>query len=176
MNKFQDLYNFVDRAIKSRKYPEATAMSLRAALKLYESELSDDEKASLERFEKDFEQITRSVFSKNADRFSSSSLATYKSRTQKVLTDFAKYGDPIKMNSWTPKIIHRAKKVPSIAADSPQQNQSISLESDEIPRGNTHKIELALRPDTKFIIVVPRDISESEATTLKAILDSLVQK
>lgn len=177
MNKFQDLYSFIDRATKSRKYPEATAMSLRAALKLYESELNDEEKSSLDKFKENLEQITRSVFSKNADRFSSSSLTTYKSRTQKVLTDFAKYGDPLKMNSWSPKVIIRNKKAGSDATPSTSKNANIiPPEEDEIVPQNMHKIELALRENVKVVIIIPRDLKEEENTTIKTILDSLAIK
>lgn len=115
MTGFQELYSFVDRAMRNRKYPEATAQALRAALKLYDAELSDEEKASLEKVKKDFEQITRSVFGKNATKFSASSLTTYKSRVQKVFADYEKYGDPAQMNSWSPKVIVRGKKSERVA-------------------------------------------------------------
>lgn len=110
MTKFQDLYDFIDRAKRNRKYPEATAYSLRAAINLYDTELSDEEKSSLEKVKKDFEQITQSVFSKNASRFNASSLTTYKSRVLKVFADYEKYGDPAKMSNWTPKVITRTKR------------------------------------------------------------------
>ncbi len=110
MANFQELYDFVDRAKRNRKYPEATAHSLRAALKLYDTELNNEERASLTKVRADFEQITRSVFNKNSVKFTTGSLATYKSRVQKVLADYEKYGDPTKMNSWSPKVINRTKK------------------------------------------------------------------
>lgn len=110
MTKFQELYDFVDRAKRNRKYPETTAHSLRAALKLYDAALNEEEKDSLDKVKGDFEQITRSVFNKNAEKFTASSLTTYKSRVQKVFADYEKYGDPTKMNNWTPKVIHRIKK------------------------------------------------------------------
>jgi|SRR3989338_7171482 len=110
MTNYQALYEFIDRATKSRKYPEATAQTLRAALKVYDSELNDDERAAIAKFKENFEQITRSVFTKNSTKFTASSLTTYKSRVQKVLADYDKYGDPTKMNSWSPKVIMRPKR------------------------------------------------------------------
>jgi hypothetical protein len=110
MSSYQELYDFVDRAKRNRKYPEATAQSLRAALKVYDAELSDEERASIAKVKGDFEQITRSVFNKNASKFTASSLATYKSRVLKVFTDFEKYADPAKMNNWMPRVINRARK------------------------------------------------------------------
>lgn len=110
MGNFQSLYDFIDRAIKSRKYPENTGMSLKSALKLFEAELNEEENNSVDEFSKHLEQIYQSVFSKNKN-FSAASLATYKSRVGKVLADYKKYGmDPIKMVSWLPKIIKRSKK------------------------------------------------------------------
>lgn len=177
MTKFQDLYEFIDNATRSRKYPEATAQTLRAALKLYEAELNDEERKSVEKFKENFEQITRSVFSKNASRFSASSLATYKSRAQKVLADFDKYSDPLKMNSWSPKVIMRTKKAAPRAIPGSSKNEvTPAPEKDEPLPGNMHKIELALREDAKVVIIIPRDLKAQEAATIKAIIDSLAAK
>lgn len=110
MKKIQDLYEFIDRAVKSRKYPDNTGMALKTALKLFEAVLNEDERNSIDVFSKNIEQIYQNVFSKNKD-FSASSLATYKSRVTKVLSDYEKYGvDPTKMAGWSPKIVIRSKK------------------------------------------------------------------
>lgn len=108
--EFKELYDFIDRAVKSRKYPENTGMALKTSLKLFEAELNDEEKGSISEFSKNLNSIYQSVFAKNKN-FSASSLATYKSRVSKVLSDYEKYGiDPTKMANWSPKIITRAKK------------------------------------------------------------------
>lgn len=176
MNNFKELYDFIDRAVKSRKYPESTAQTLRAALKLYEAQLNEEESNSIDKFKENFEPITSTVFSKNANKFSASSLATYRSRTQKVLADFERYGDPQKMNSWSPKIIKpvvRGKKVNSEQSTGDNQSNMIEASiSQKVPE-NMHKIELALRSDAKFVVIVPRDITKAEAATMKAIIDSL---
>src|SRR3989344_23344 len=110
MKKIQDLYDFIDRAIKSRKYPKNTGMALKSALKLFEAGLNEEERGSIDEFKKNLEQIYQSVFSKHKD-FSAASLATYKSRVIKALSDYEKYGiDPTKMANWSPKIIRRSKK------------------------------------------------------------------
>lgn len=110
MKKFKDLYDFIDRAIKSRKYPENTGISLKTALKLFENELKEQELNSIDEFRKNIDQIYQSVFVKNKN-FSAGSLATYKSRVIKTLNDYEKYGvDATKMANWTPKIITRSKK------------------------------------------------------------------
>ena len=176
-NNFQALYDFIDRATKSRKYPENTAKALRAALKLYEPILNEDELNSLEKFTENFEQITSSMFNKNANRFSASSLPAYKSRAQKVLNDYSKYADPAKMSNWSPKKISRSVKVKKVDTENLTNIDKAPLFAhntlESIPE-NMHKIELALRSDTKFIVIVPRDINKNEAKTLKTIIDSLV--
>ena len=89
MNKtIKDLYAFINRAERSRKYPPATAMSLKASLRLFEAELNEDEKNSIDLFEKNFDQIYHSVTVKNGTSMSSNSLVTYKSRVKKVLKHF----------------------------------------------------------------------------------------
>lgn len=108
---FKDLYEFVNSAVKSRKYPESTAQTLRAALKLYEQELNEEEQGSIDSFRKNIDQIAQAVFGKNKLKFSATSLATYKSRVLKVVNDYEKYGtDPTKMASWSPKLVARAKR------------------------------------------------------------------
>jgi hypothetical protein len=177
MAKYKDLFDFIDRAVKSRKYPDATARTLKASLKLYEAVLNDEELNSLDKFKENFEPITANVFNKNANSFSASSLTTYKSRAQKVLADFEKYGDPTKMNSWSPKTILRTKKSVSPNESSKNNKQIFNSEEGVAPEKtpeDMHKIQLALRPDTKFIVIVPRDIKKNEAATMKAIIDSLV--
>ena len=179
MNKFQDLYNFIDRAVKNRKYVENTSQTLKAALNLYRSELNEDEQNSLEIFEKKFEEISQSVFSKNQNRFNASSLASYKSRTMKVLKDFQRYGaDPIKMNNWVVRSRKNnfSKKSVKDNKVSSIDGKDSSVAGDPSNSISMHRIELSLRPDAKFVLIVPRDITVSESETIKTILGSLVHK
>jgi hypothetical protein len=107
---FHQLYDFIDRAVKSRKYPANTGGALKTALNLFEKELNDEEKDSIETFKNNLDAIYNSVFQHNKD-FSATSLATYKSRVVKVLGDFEKYGTgPSKMANWSPKVITRSKR------------------------------------------------------------------
>ena len=180
MTKFQELSEFVTRAEKNRKYPPGTAQSLRAALKLFESELNPDEQASVETVKKNFAQITQSVFKKNANHITASSLASYKSRVLKAIADFDRYNDPVKMNSWVPKVIARTirpkTKKPTGASSSTDEDPTQEQEGSDDMGGGTemHRIELSLRPDVKALIKVPHDLTEKEATRVKALIDSLV--
>jgi hypothetical protein len=175
---FQDLFEFIDRAVKSRKYPENTARGLKASLKLFEPVLNEEELQSLDVFEKNLDQIYHSVTLKNGKNFNASSLAVYKSRIIKIINDYKKYGlDPTKMASWTPKTITRSSRKKD-SSSSPSTDDLPETSPSPISTNEMHKIELSLRPDSnkKFIIIVPRDITLVENSTIKAILDSLTLK
>lgn len=175
MPSIKDLNDFIDKAERSRKYPTSSAQGLKAAVKLFDTELNDEERASLDLFEQNIDQIYQSVFNKNKN-LTVSSLATYKSRVLKAISDYKKYGtDATKMSNWQPKVVTRAKRSESKRDEVPTTNDApVGLQNNElaVPDGMT-KLELALRPDMKFVLVVPYDLRASEVVTIKAILDSL---
>ena len=175
MASIKDLNDFIDKAERSRKYPTSTAKGIKAAVRLFDAELNDEERGSLELFEQNIDQIYQSVFGKNKS-LTVSSLATYKSRVLKAISDYKKYGvDATKMSNWQPKVVARAKKPEVKHDDVPMASDaSNGVQNNElvVPDGMT-KLELALRPDTKFILIVPHDIRTSEVATLNAILTSL---
>ena len=173
----QDLYDFIDTATRNRKYPISTAQGLRAALKLFDGELSDEERKSVDSIKGNIEQIYQSVFAKNKN-FTAASLATYKSRMLKVINDYEKYGtDPTKMSSWNPKVITRSKRS---ARDTNTRSEGIDVQdsspdvAQDVIANNMHKIELALRADTKFVLILPRDLKQTEVDVLNNLLTSLV--
>lgn len=174
----KDLYDFIDTALRNRKYPPNTAQGYKAALRVFEAELNDEEKASVQKTLENIDQINNLIFSKN--KISAGSLATYKSRLVKVVADYEKYGtDATKMANWSPKVIApRVKRVKNgLNNSSPTSIQSEpDVDTGVAVSTNMHKIELALRPDAKFILVVPRDLKTTEVTTLQAILTSLINE
>lgn len=128
MAQFQALSTFIDSAVRSRKYPEGTGVALKVALNLFESELNEEERESLDVFKGNFDQIYRSVCQKNSTRFSMGSLATYKSRIQRVLQDYDKYGiDPTKMANWSPKAraVRRKSSSVKLENNTPAANQNM---------------------------------------------------
>jgi|SRR3989344_283233 len=170
--KIETLYDFLERAVKSKKYLENTAISLKTALKLFEKELSEEERNSVDEFKKNIDHIYSRVFSNNKN-FSAGSLATYKSRVLKVVNDYQKYGiDPTKMANWSPKITIRSKRKLSSAYNEDQGIQ-IAKEGANITQVGMNRIELSLRPDSKCVIVVPMDMTSTECLKIKAVLDSL---
>lgn len=177
MANFQDIYDFIDRAVKNRNYPSNTALGLKAALRLFEEEINDEERASHDKFKTNIDKIYKNISIKNKN-VTASSLSTYKSRVMKVLNDFEKYGiDPTKMANWSTKITVRPKKVTNKVSsqDTPLHDNLLSVSAPS-HSNNVHRIELSLRPDTKFVILVPMDIKKSECDILKGMLDSLCIK
>jgi len=133
MKKYQDLYEFIDRAEKSRKYTSERATVLKSALRLFEKELNDEELNSFEKFKDNVDEIYRNVVSKNKN-FSASSLATYKSRISTVINDFERYGvDPVKMVSWQQKV----KKTKMATGNNPTTNNPLILPLNNNLQDNT---------------------------------------
>ena len=174
MNKFNDLYDFIDFAKGNRKYPGNTANGLKSALKVFEKELNLDELNSINLIEDNIEEIFINVVSKNKDK-NIGSLNTYKARILKVINDYQKYGiDPSKIQGWATKS-HKnisAKPIKKDIPDKEEDKNQITL-SDHT---NTpvHKIELSLRNNMKSIILVPKDVTAKEIKMIKTILDSLI--
>ena len=173
MNQFNDLYPFIDRAVKDRKYALNTANGHKAALKLFEKELNAEEKGSLGSIEENIDPIYQNACRNNSN-ISSESLDTYRVRFLKVIKDYKKYGaDPTRMKDWKPRIW--ASKPLSEKKDFSDKNEDTSLStlSDTI-NSPVHKVELTLRPGKRFIVSVPNDITKNEAEILTNLINSLV--
>lgn len=172
----KDLITFIDTATRNRKYMPNTAHGLKAAVRLFQGELNEEELASLDLVKKNIEQIYQGIFSKNS-KFTAASLTTYKWRMLKVIDDYENYGtDATKMSNWAPKVIKRGKRSSEKSALKPDSGSKTTDQDDykEVIPSNMHKIELALRADAKFVLVIPRDLRKSEVTTLNAVLTSLI--
>jgi len=174
MNKFSDLYDFIDFAKGNRKYPDNTANGLVSALKIFEKELNLDELNSVDLVEDNIEEIFINVVTKNKDK-NIGSLNTYKARVLKVINDYQKYGiNPSKIQGWATKahkIVTHKQGVKDITDNETDKIQT-PLSSDA--NTHVHKIELSLRENFKTIILIPKDISQKEVKMIKGVLDSLV--
>jgi len=172
MNKFKDLYDFIDFAKGNRKYPENTANGLRSALKIFEKELNIDELNSVDLIEDSIEEIFINVVSGNKDK-NIGSLNTYKARMLKVIKDYQKYGtNPSKIQGWNAKT--HAPINHKIAKQDTTDNKTDKIQTELSDYTNTpvHKIELSFKTG-QSIIVVPKNITPSEIKIIKGVLDSL---
>lgn len=172
--KIANLYEFVDRAVKNRNYPPNTAAGLKAALKRFEEQANEVEKASIETFREHLDQIYREVVTKNKN-FTADSLAVYKSRVIKLLSDYQKYGvDPTKMASWPVKTTPRH---PKNDRHTQRHAKSHSSQENEIEMMlGTQKIEHPIRSGAKVVIFLPSDVTKTDIEKIKKLLDLVETK
>ncbi len=174
MNKFKDLYEFIDFAKGNRKYPENTANGLKSALKIFEKELNLDELGSVDLVEDNIEEIFINVVGKHKDK-SIGSLNTYKARLLKVINDYQKYGiNPSKIQGWSTKMYKATNNKPIKKTNLDKEKDRIQIDLSDHTNTPVHKIELSLRDNLKSIISIPKDISAKEVKMIKNILDSLI--
>ena len=171
MDKFADLYNFIDFAKANRKYADNTANNLKSALKIFEKELNEEELKSIDMVEDSIGEIFRSLVITHKDK-SIVSLNTYKARLLKVIKDYKKYGaEPGKLQHWVAKTRNSTPLL--IKKDKPDKNKIKLSNPIDTPVDNCHKIELSLEHG-RAQILIPKDITDKDAKTMKGILDSLV--
>lgn len=170
----RQLSEFIDTAERNRKYPTGTAIGRRAALRLFEQELNEEEKESLDTLKSNLEQIYQNVFNKNKSKMSAESLVTYKQRVEKLIEDYERYGaDPTKLAAWNRPT--RKSKSSALQTNN-QKNPGVSVPDEEtrlekeVPLS---RFELPLRTGVKAIIIVPSDIKTNEVNTLKKYIDFL---
>lgn len=185
MNKFSDLYDFIDLAFANRKYTQSVANNLKSTLKIFGKELNEQELGSMSMIEDNIEEIFRSVATANKDK-SMGSLNTYKTRLLRVINDYKRYGaNPAKIQSWQT----RQKQSTGVFNQQDKKDKHLSLPKHSpveycacLPAGrenshnaNCHKIDLALANGSHATLIIPTNISQKEISTLKSLLDSLAK-
>jgi len=170
------LKEFIDSAQRSRKYPDNTAAALRVALRLFESELNDEEKTSVEKLRDNLDSIYHSVYEKNKTKYSAGSLDAYRKRVSKLIKDYLNYGtDPAKMNSWSPPVRRPSVSRRSRSTNAPGTNKQEKDESSDelatVATPGTTRIDWPLSGEgRKAVLVLPLDLSKDEAETIKKLI------
>ena len=146
---------------------------MKAALRLFGLELNEDELQSLDLFKSRFNDIYQSVVQKNKDNVTINSLETYKSRLQRLISDYEKFGiDPSKMANWNPphRVRIKKEKVKQIIV-----SHSVPL-VEENPTPNTmNTAELtSFRPSKNIFISYPLNFTLEEAKSIKSFADYLI--
>ena len=173
MEKFTNLYDFIDFAKANRKYADNTANNFKSALKIFEKELNAEELKSIDMVEDSIGEIFRSLVIANKDK-SIVSLNTYKVRLLKVIKDYKKYGaEPSKIQHWVVKT--RKSTPPLIKKDKIDKKNIILSNSINTPVDNLHKIDLSFNCG-RIQISIPKNISVKEIEIIKNVLDSLIIK
>lgn len=177
MANTEDLIQFVNIAEKNRIYPRGTADGYRAAIKLFDEVLNEEERESLTIITERLAKIYQEVIIKNQNRIKIQTLATYKSRMIKLIEDYNQFGQNAeKMANWTRPVKNR-KRHSSGIAPAPIGQESPNQNFVPLPSVKMNRIELVLRPeiDTKALILLPFDLKNSEATLIKSLVDALIQ-
>lgn len=168
----KNLMGFIDAAEKSRKYPGNTASARRSAVRLFEHELNEQEKTSLDILKKNIDQIYANVFNKNKSNMTVASLETYKNRFIALIKEYEKYGvNPTMMANWNRPVRKRSAKndkVKNINAPA-----DIEVKENEYKEVEISRFELPLRPGVKAIILVPSDVTKEEVNKVRKYIDFL---
>lgn len=192
MNNIELLQDFIKRAERNYKYKPNTAAGLAAGVKLFGTVMTDEE-LSRGTFPSDLlDEITQRVHVKFGNRYSVDSLQTYKSRVNRVLTDFKKYGaDARSMASWNPLTTQRRrsgskqnKPVKTAQAHTNEEPGTQALATDanrthtQSPLGATAgnkvaDLHLPLANDRTIVVYYPTDLTEDEASKIGAVLKSI---
>lgn len=173
MNVIEELNKFLDIAVKNRKYSINTAYAIRAALNLFGQELNEDELNSYEVFKDRFDSIYESISRKNGSKFTASSLQTYRSRMEKVMSDYEQYGTDVnKLASWNPPIrsknlLAKVKKAPDVP-DSNDSDNSDSGSSNKSVFDGLDKREISTKQNSKIYIMYPPDYTYEDADEIEA--------
>ena len=172
------LLGFVDTAARNRHYAPNTAAGFRAALRLFESDLNEAERSSVAQFSENLDHIYRQVLNRNLQNISVASAETYYRRIKNLLNDYGKYGvDPAKMAEWNrpPRKIRLKEFGPEISTNysAPKNPPAGSvLTSHETP---VTRLDIALRPGAKALVVLPADLTKEDAAVIKALVDASVR-
>lgn len=178
MSNIQDLYDFIEQAKGDRNYAPNTALGRRAALQLYEKQLTEEEKASTDVLHERLDRIAQVVDSKNKN-FKTSTLIVYKKRMKNLLEDYKKYGqDSVARASWRGGRNTGSKLKRSIELKSDKATESNIVIKDEVTapifRESLHDLNVQLRPGLRITLTLPYDLKPKEADRLKMYIDASV--
>ncbi|MCX6721150.1 MAG: hypothetical protein NT026_00905 [Candidatus Staskawiczbacteria bacterium] len=162
MNTFKDLYEFINLAKNNRKYAASTANNLKSAVKIFEKELTSNERDSIDIVEQNIEEIFVNVINKNKDK-NINSLGAYKARLLKVIEDYKRYGkNPSRMQNWIARHRH---STPMVKNQDKQDKNKINLSAHTPnPVDNEGRIEITVQANSRIVILLSKNPSKKEIT------------
>ena len=176
MSAVSDLRDFIAAAEKNRKYAPGTAVGRKAALSLFDKELNENERESIDLIEQHLPQIYSSVFQKNKTKMAASSLQTYRKRMEALLREYKQFADPAEFDSWNPatrKTSARAKRDASKAVRStPPEEERLSTVNLS-PGSGVERFEIVIGDGRKGVLIFPSDRTEKDVAKLQKLVDFL---
>lgn len=188
------LIEFIDKAVRNYKYGKPTGAALKSAVRVFSEVLQDDEKNSLELFEKRVDDIVNRIDIKFPKKYSAESLMVYKSRVLRAINDYRAYGrDAQAMAGWSPK---QKRPTTSAAKKTGHSKTTIVRDADHIIEGvevrsfpgtlpmlvpsqsdgqgvKMENIDLPLQGGRGITIYYPADLSVNEAEKVASILKGI---
>lgn len=186
MNLTEKLQDFIKRAVRNYKYKPNTANALSSAVKLFATVMTEDE-LSQDSFPIDkLDEIGERIHTKFVNKYSVDSLQTYKSRINRVATDFKQYGaDAKSMASWNPLTKQRknngkpktgTKSAPTMPKNKPTPYET-GTQPDNTPgipeTPGLQDIRLPLTNNRNVVVYYPMDLSEAEAEKIGTVLKGI---
>lgn len=188
MNSLETLQDFIKRAERNYKYKPNTAAALANTLKLFAGVMTEDELSDGNFPSAKLDEIAERIHVKHPDKYSVDSLLTYKSRINRVVRDFEKYGSDAKsMASWNPLTKQRSrglvpksmsakkaqsKTVSDSTVSTEKQNHNVASQFEE-QGGSLQDIRLPLADNRSVAILYPTDLSEEEAEKIGIVLKGI---
>jgi|GEM_PF-636991 len=185
MNNIVTLQDFIKRAERNYKYKPNTAIALSSAVRLFASVMTEDELTQGTFPIDKLDEISERIHTKLPNKYSVDSLLTYKSRINRVASDFTNYGaDAKSMASWNPltKQRKRGAKPSNTKQVSSKTAEETIVSEDSSPITNNamsvvlpglQDIRLPLADNRSVVIYYPMDLTETEAEKIGTVLKGI---
>ncbi|MDP3982861.1 MAG: hypothetical protein Q8Q65_02165 [bacterium] len=171
-NEFKELYSFIERAEKNRKIATNTAYGLKAAAKLFDENLTDEEQHSIELVKERLDAIYSTLYQRNKEKMEHGTLEVYKRRISKLIDDFEKYGiEPSAFTSWSSQAKAPRKKKNKLSHDLDKNKTPES----PISYPDSVRNEIPLQNNRKAVISIPQDFNKEDARRIKVYAEYLEQ-
>lgn len=177
----QELIKFINFTIEKDLVKYQTARGWRSAVAKLLSDLSDAENADVRKV--DIELAVHRTANRSSDTISPSSLKTYQSRVRTAIEEFLSWRqDPAsyklrglnKQNGNSKKVNHTKSQSSASSSDAGSVSRSKpERDMKEAAPSNGLSLSFPLRPDFLAQIVIPRDLSVTEARRLGAFILTL---
>lgn len=169
MKTIDQLLKFTLREERAGKYNPNTAGSLRGAVRLFASVMTKDELAAEVFPAAKIDELIKRISAKAPQKYSAKTLTAYKSRINRLLTDYST--STARANTLASSGLVRQRKSSSTKAivmpETPTPKPSIA------PTSKIVDVHLPLAGDRSIVMYYPVDLTETEASKIGDVLKSI---